>query len=341
MAQDWGFETRQIHAGQEPDSATGARAVPIYQTTSYVFRDTDHAANLFALAEIGNIYTRIMNPTQAVFEGRIAASRGPRDGGRHRGAGGGQRAGGRDPGHLEPGRDRRPHRVLGRALRRHLQPAPLHPAQAGHRGHLHRRPRRPRRLARPRCGPTPGRSTARPSATPRATSSTSRASRAVAHEVGVPLIVDNTVATPVPHPAAGVRGRHRGALGHQVHRRPRHLDRRGHRRWRLVRLRRQRPVPAVHRARPELPRPGLLAGAGAGVVHHQGPGAAAARHRRGHLAVQLVPVHPGPRDAEPADGAPRGQRPGRGRVPGRPTTRSSGWSSPGCRARPGTSGPNA
>ncbi len=73
---EWGFETRQIHAGQEPDSATGARAVPIYQTTSYVFRDTEHAANLFALAEIGNIYTRIMNPTQAVFEGRVAALEG-------------------------------------------------------------------------------------------------------------------------------------------------------------------------------------------------------------------------------------------------------------------------
>jgi O-acetylhomoserine (thiol)-lyase len=72
----WGFETRQIHAGQEPDSATGARAVPIYQTTSYVFRDSAHAANLFALAEIGNIYTRIMNPTQAVFEGRIASLEG-------------------------------------------------------------------------------------------------------------------------------------------------------------------------------------------------------------------------------------------------------------------------
>jgi len=61
---NWGFETRQIHAGQEPDAATGARAVPIYQTTSYEFRDSQHAANLFALAEIGNIYTRIMNPTQ-------------------------------------------------------------------------------------------------------------------------------------------------------------------------------------------------------------------------------------------------------------------------------------
>jgi len=70
---DWGFETRQIHAGALPDPATGARAVPIYQTTSYVFRDTAHAAALFGLAELGNIYTRIMNPTQAVFEDRMAA----------------------------------------------------------------------------------------------------------------------------------------------------------------------------------------------------------------------------------------------------------------------------
>ena len=75
-AQDWGFETRQIHAGQEPDPTTGARAVPIFQTTAYAFRDTTHAADLFGLAEVGNIYTRIMNPTQAVFEARIASLEG-------------------------------------------------------------------------------------------------------------------------------------------------------------------------------------------------------------------------------------------------------------------------
>ncbi len=68
---NWGFETRQIHVGGEPDPTTGARAVPIYQTTSYQFRDSAHAANLFALAEIGNIYTRIMNPTQLALESRI------------------------------------------------------------------------------------------------------------------------------------------------------------------------------------------------------------------------------------------------------------------------------
>src|SRR3954451_22695534 len=76
MSEQWGFETRQIHAGQEPDSATGARAVPIYQTTSYQFRDSDHASNLFALAEIGNIYTRIMNPTQGVLEARLSSLEG-------------------------------------------------------------------------------------------------------------------------------------------------------------------------------------------------------------------------------------------------------------------------
>ena len=68
----WSFDTRQVHAGAVPDPTTGARAVPIYQTTSYAFRDTEHAANLFGLAEAGNIYTRIMNPTQDVLEKRVA-----------------------------------------------------------------------------------------------------------------------------------------------------------------------------------------------------------------------------------------------------------------------------
>jgi O-acetylhomoserine (thiol)-lyase len=71
-AHQFGFSTRQLHAGQTPDPATGSRVVPIYQTTSYVFKDTDHAARLFALQEAGNIYTRIMNPTSDVFEQRVA-----------------------------------------------------------------------------------------------------------------------------------------------------------------------------------------------------------------------------------------------------------------------------
>src|SRR5512147_1131587 len=68
----FGFSTRQLHAGQQPDPTTNSRAVPLYQTTSYVFRNTEHAANLFALKEFGNIYTRIMNPTTDVFEQRLA-----------------------------------------------------------------------------------------------------------------------------------------------------------------------------------------------------------------------------------------------------------------------------
>lgn len=76
MSQGWSFETRQIHVGQSPDSQTNARALPIYQTTSYTFRDTKHAADLFSLAEPGNIYTRIMNPTQSAVEERIASLEG-------------------------------------------------------------------------------------------------------------------------------------------------------------------------------------------------------------------------------------------------------------------------
>ncbi|MDZ4839593.1 MAG: O-acetylhomoserine aminocarboxypropyltransferase/cysteine synthase [Bacteroidota bacterium] len=72
----WSYETLQLHAGQEPDTATQSRAVPIYQTSSYVFKSAEHGANLFALKEFGNIYTRINNPTTDVFEKRIAALEG-------------------------------------------------------------------------------------------------------------------------------------------------------------------------------------------------------------------------------------------------------------------------
>ena len=74
--QDWKFETKQIHSGAQPDPTTNARATPIYQTTAYVFNNAEHAKNLFALAEFGNIYTRIQNPTQDVVEQRVAALEG-------------------------------------------------------------------------------------------------------------------------------------------------------------------------------------------------------------------------------------------------------------------------
>src|SRR6202051_4610487 len=71
-----GFATLAVHAGAQPDPTTGARATPIYQTTSFVFNDADHAASLFGLQAFGNIYTRIGNPTQAVLEERVAALEG-------------------------------------------------------------------------------------------------------------------------------------------------------------------------------------------------------------------------------------------------------------------------
>ena len=69
---DWSFDTQQIHSGQTPDAVTGSRSLPIYQTTAYEFRDTQHAANLFGIAEAGNVYTRINNPTQDAVEKRLS-----------------------------------------------------------------------------------------------------------------------------------------------------------------------------------------------------------------------------------------------------------------------------
>ena len=71
-----GFDTLAVHAGTAPDPATGARQVPIYQTTAYVFKDTDHAARLFNLAEVGNIYSRLTNPTVSALAARVAALEG-------------------------------------------------------------------------------------------------------------------------------------------------------------------------------------------------------------------------------------------------------------------------
>ncbi|MCX6606893.1 MAG: PLP-dependent transferase, partial [Acidobacteria bacterium] len=76
MDRQLGFNTRSLHAGYSPDPTTGARAVPLYQTTSFVFKDSDHAARLFGLQEFGNIYTRIMNPTTDVLEQRVASLEG-------------------------------------------------------------------------------------------------------------------------------------------------------------------------------------------------------------------------------------------------------------------------
>ncbi len=123
------LETIAVHGGQKPDPTTKAVAVPIYQTVAYAFDDTQHGADLFDLKVAGNIYTRIMNPTSAVLEQRLAeleggiarAGRGLGHGGDHL----------RDPDHR---RERRQHRLRQHALRRHLQPVRAHlPAAAASR----------------------------------------------------------------------------------------------------------------------------------------------------------------------------------------------------------------
>ena len=142
----WGFETRQIHAGAAPDPATGARATPIYQTTSYQFRDTEHAVEPLRAGRD----RQHLHPDHEPDAGRAGRAHQLARGWLHdrrrpAGHAGRQfRAGGRDARDPHPGRDGEPRRLLAVAVRRHLQPLPLHAAEVGHRGHVRRRSRRPR-----------------------------------------------------------------------------------------------------------------------------------------------------------------------------------------------------
>ena len=289
-------ETVVLHSGYRSDPATNAVAVPIYQTTSYQFRDTQHAANLFGLAELGNIYTRIMNPTQ-----RRAGDARRRARGRRRRAGARLGPGGlavRRPEHLPC---RRQFRRLDRSLRRHLEPVRQHHEDDGHRMPLRRSgrsrefPPRHRRqdalllrrdAAQPQADGVPDR---------RGGEDRPRARRAADHGQH-----GGAGALPAARPWRGDRA----ALDHQVHRRPRHLDRRHPGRWRQLRLgEARRPLPDAEHARPELPRRGVDAGgqaAGADRLHHQGARHAAARHRRADEPVQRLHVHPGAGDAAAA-----------------------------------------
>ena len=260
MNNAWSFETRQIHAGQTPDGATNARALPIYQTTSYTFNNTDHAANLFALKEFGNIYTRIMNPTQATVEERIASLEG--------GVGAllvVQRPGGRDAGAAQRRRGRRPHRVQPEPVRRHLQPVPLHAS----RSWASRCP-----SSRTPTTSTPGEPPSSPNtkaffgetiSNPKNDILDIEGVAAVAHEVGVPLIVDNTVATPylirpiewgadiVVHSATKYLGGHGTAIAGVI------VDA-----GTFDFAADPERFPELQHARPQLPRPGLRPDLGVG-----------------------------------------------------------------------------
>ena len=228
-------ETIALHGGQTADPTTKARAVPIYQTTSYEFDDTQHAADLFALKVPGNIYTRIMNPTWDVFEQRVTALEG--------GLAACATASGQAAvtySVLNVYARRRQHHLRLDALRRHLQPVRAHAAAVRHRGAL-RRSGRPGRGRPPRRRQDARSCSPRRSATRSSTSSTSRAWSDAAHAQGLPLIVDNTVRDADPLPRLRPRRRRRRALGDEVHRRPRHLDRRHRRRLRAASTGRRTP----------------------------------------------------------------------------------------------------
>ena len=221
-------ETIALHGGYRSDPTTGAVAVPIYQTTSYQFQDTQHAENLFALRELGNIYTRIMNPTCDVLEKRLAALEG----------GAAALALCLGPGgvHLlrsQPVPGRRQFRQLDRSLRRHLEPVRQHAHGARRRGPL-RRSGRPGSLRARHRRTHPlllRRDAAQPEAAglpdPRSRRNRPPARRAADHR-------QHGCADHLQ--AARSWRRHRDVFDHQVHRRPRHLHRRLGGRWRQFRL---------------------------------------------------------------------------------------------------------
>ena len=230
MMSDYGFNTLSVHAGAQPDPATGARATPIYQTTAFVFEDADHAAALFNLQVFGNIYSRIMNPTNAVLEERVAALEGGRAGARRRV--GPRRAAHRAPHADEPGRrDRRGAPALWR-LDQPVQPGLREVRLAREMGrHARsgnasraRSPTRPRRvfiesIANPGGIITDIEAIAGDRARRR------RAADRRQH-AGLAL----------PDPPDRMGRRHRGAFGDEIPRRPRQLDGRHHRRRRQVQL---------------------------------------------------------------------------------------------------------
>ena len=312
MNDSWSFETKQIHVGQEVDPTTGARALPIYQTTAFGFRDTEHAAALFGLAEPGNIYTRIMNPTQDVVEERIAA--------------------------LEGGAAAL---LVGSGMAA-TSLAILNIAEAGdhivssanlyggtYNLFVHTLPKlgievtfvddpddleQWRAAVRPNTKAFFGESIANP----RSNILDIEGVAAVAHEAGVPLIVDNTIPTPylvrplewgadiVVHSATKYLGGHGTAIA-GVDRRRRHVRLGGER----------RAVPGLHQAGPELPRPRL---------HRRrvGPVAYIIKARvqlLRDLGPAIAPFNAflhraGPGDAVPADRAARRERPAGRRVAG-------------------------
>ena len=303
------FETLSLHAGQHPDPVTRSRAVPIYQTTSYVFDDADHAAGLFNLERAGHIYSRISNPTTAVLEERIAALGRRRRRGVH-----GQRHGGDASRHRHAAGRRRPHRRLGLALRRHASISSRTRCRAS---------------ASPRASSSRATSTAsaRRSAERRGWCSRRRIGNPglevldiptvaeIAHAAGMPLLIDNTFATPylsrpielgadlVMHSITKWIGGHGIAIGGAI------VDG-GRFDWQAT-----GQIPDPDRALCRLSRHRLRRGVRPRRLHHARARRGPARFRRLPVADQRLPPAAGRRDAAAAHGAAHGEHGGGARLP--------------------------
>ena len=303
----FGFETRQLHAGQRPDPNTGARAVPIFQTTSYVFEDPESAGAYFNLQEYGNTYSRIMNPTVAVFEERVANLEG--------GAGAVAFASGIAAQAaalftlLEPG----DHVVSSSAL---------YGGTVNQFKHLLRKlnveltwvdpddPDAWRKAVRANTKAFFGETIGNPAGNVLDIETMA----SVAHEHELPLIVDNTFATPylcrpiewgadiVIHSATKFIGGHGTSIGGR-RRRGRHVQ--------LV----ERTLPGRRGSVARLPRPAVPRDVRDVRLSDEAAGRDAARSRRSARAAERVPVPAGARDAVAEDGTPRRERPRRRGVP--------------------------
>ena len=286
-----GFHTLAIHAGASPDAATGARATPIYQTTSFVFDDVDHAASLFGLQAFGNIYSRIGNPTNAVLEERVAALEG------------GTAALAVASGHAAQV-------VVFHAL---LQPGDeFVAARKLYGGSINQFTHSYKNFG----WTVAWADSDEPETFEAAITERTKAIfvESIANPGGVIVDLEAIAAIakrhrraadrrqhhgePLPDPPLRARGGHRGPLGDQVSRRARQLDRRRHRRRRLVPLRRRRPLPDAVEAAPRVRRHGPRRDLRQFRLRHRLPGARPARSRARLEPVQRLPdPH---RDRDPA-----------------------------------------
>jgi len=284
MAQEpqYKLDTLALHAGHQVDSDTLSRAVPIYQTTSYLFKDTDHAANLFALKEFGNIYTRLMNPTTDVFEKRLAALDG--------GVGALAFSSGQSAiytsifnicgagGHIVSSSS-----LYGGTVTLFSRTFPklgidvtfVDPKDPGNFAKAIKDNTRLiyiETLGNPKNDVLEYEKIAE-----------------IAHKNGMPVICDNTVMTPILFRPIDNCG-----LG------PIRLD--------------QRKIPRAHRARPQLPRRKIRRGRWRPCLYHKGANAVPPRYGLVHVAVQRLSIHPGPRNPAPAYAKAQRKRPGPGAV---------------------------